>query len=104
MRNLIGGQFQRPCNDQCPLATLTLGNSPGMASWYQGPAALDLDRKWSIFVDREELLLWAEVLKYSCDLFKFVFVVRVGASQNFLGLPVTITRPAALQSDRSHNP
>ena len=61
-----------------------------MTSWYQRLPALDFYREWSVFVDGEELLLWAKVLKSARDLLKFVFVVRIGASQNFLGLAVTI--------------
>ena len=69
-----------------------LRHSSGMTSWYQRPAALDLYRKWSIFVDGEEFLFWPKIVEYACNIPEFVFVVRISASQNPLGLAVTIAQ------------
>ncbi len=52
---------------------------------------MDLYREWPVLVDREELFLWAKVLKNVCNILQFLFVVRIIASQNFLGLPISIS-------------
>ena len=79
MRDLICRQFQRRGDDQRALTALTLWEGSRMTLGYQGSATLDLDCKWSIFVDREKLLVWTEPLESSRDLFELLFVVRVGA-------------------------
>src|SRR5450755_376528 len=68
-----------------------LRHSSGMTSWHQRPAALDLYREWSIFVDGEEFLFWPKIVENACNILKFIFVIRISASQNLLGLAITIT-------------